>query len=120
MPPNTLDKDGVMVMDAVDCASAEIESPSCVDDVDGAPRVVCDKHEIPYVRCDSTKPFAMPPSTGASALTSSRKKQRSHLLSAEEVNDQLNLNLGLPLNPDSPPRVEAIRNFCNILSLMVL
>ena len=79
-----------------------------------------------YVRCESLEPFEVPADMDASTSTTAnaagdrdvtpRRKttatRTSRRLTAKEVNETLNLNLGLPIDPDDG----RIRNLCRFLS----
>jgi len=71
-----------------------------------------------YVRCEGLHPFEVPAddketsNTNADADVTPRRKTKTRRLSAVEVNETLNLNLGLPIDPDNGQ----IRHFFRLLS----
>lgn len=79
-----------------------------------------------YVRCESTGPFEMPPAetvpsnnedTNDANDKTPRRKACTPRLSAEEVNQTLNLNLGLPIDPDNSQIRRLFRSLSNIFSI---
>ena len=71
-----------------------------------------------YVRCESTDPFEMPPAkTNDANDMTPRRKAYSRRLSAAEVNKTLNLNLGLPIDPDNGQIRGLFRSLSNIFSV---
>ena len=78
-----------------------------------------------YVRCESTDPFEMPPTetvpsnneaNDANDMTT-RRKAYTRRLSAAEVNETLNLNLALPIDPDNGQIRGLFRSLSNIFSV---
>ena len=82
-----------------------------------------------YVRCESTEPFEMPPAetalstndandkSDANVAVTPKRKAYTRRLSAAEVNETLNLNLGLPINPDNSQIRGLFRSLSNIFSI---